>query len=130
MKKYNVIIHDYKRVKVNKCDSQYLINHELPDNSNLTERVKVEAFQGYSKAYNLAEYFRLRGETSWKGGKQITGLWKSDRENIYFGDYKKGNIKTLILFQFKENRKRLLVFVFPKGYYPQKSVINQITKDL
>jgi hypothetical protein len=130
MKKDNAIIHDYKRVKVNKCDSQYLINHELPDNSNLTERVKVEAFQGYSKAYNLAEYFRLRGETSWKGGKQITGLWKSNRENIYFGDYKKGNIKSLILFQFKENRKRLLVFVFPKGYYPQKTVINQITKDL
>lgn len=130
MKKDNILIHEYNRVKLNKCDSQYLINHTLPNNSNLTERVKIEAFQGYSKAYNLGEYFRLRGETSWNGGKQLTGLWKSNRGNIYFGDYKDGNNKTLILFQFKENRDRLLVYVFPQGYYPHKSAINQLAQDL
>ena len=74
--------HVYLLVKVNKCDKQYLIKDFLPLSSILTERVKVEAFKGYSSAYNLAEYFRLRGTTSWKSGKQVTGLWKSPHLSV------------------------------------------------
>jgi hypothetical protein len=67
----------YKAVKYNRCDTQYQSTVEVPHDHWLTERVKVEAFQGYSRAYNLAEYFRTRGAKSWKSGEQVTGLWKS-----------------------------------------------------
>jgi hypothetical protein len=115
--------HVYLLVKVNKCDKQYLIKDFLPLGSILTERVKVEAFKGYSSAYNLAEYFRLRGTTSWKSGKQVTGLWKSPHPGVFYGDHKENNTKTLLLFKYKNDRQILLVYSFPIGFYPNKQTI-------
>ena len=115
--------HVYRLVKVNKCDRQYLIKDFLPPGSILTERVRVEAFKGYSSAYNLGEYFRLRGTTSWKNGKQVTGLWKSPHPDVFYGDYKENTTKTLLLFKFKNDRQILLVYSFPIGFYPKKQTI-------
>ena len=116
----------YRAVKFNKCDTQYKSTISIPSNHWITERVKIEAFQGYSKAYNLAEYFRTRGATSWKGGECISGLWKSERPGVYYGDRKSSKGKSLILFFRSKDHEQLKVVSFPDGYYPSKSMIVQL----
>ena len=130
MERAKSIKHVYCAVKFNRCDTQYQLEGELPQHSWLTERVKTEAFQGYSRAYNLAEYFRLRGQTSWKTGEQVTGLWKSDFPNCFYGDRKAKGTKTLILFMRSVDHEKLTVYIFPMGYYPSKSKINELIKAL
>jgi hypothetical protein len=108
----------YKAVKYNRCDTQYQSTVEVPHDHWLTERVKVEAFQGYSRAYNLAEYFRTRGAKSWKSGEQVTGLWKSSIPGAFYGDRRTKEGKTFIVFYRSENHEELRVCVFPTGFYP------------
>ena len=130
MRDIRAIKHVYKAVKFNKCDTQYLIEFSLPIDSSLTERVKVEAFQGFSRAYNLAEYFRLRGSTSWKTGEQVTGLWKSNYSNVFYGDRKTKEGKTLILFFRSKNHEELTVYTYQTGYYPSKNKIQELISAL
>lgn len=125
-----IIVHRYTATKFNKCDTQYQITHSLPITSALTERVRVEAFQGYSNARNLSEYFRLRGATNWKDGKQVTGLWKTQRAQIFFGNQLTTKGKSLILFRFENDRQTLIVYTYPHGFYPQKDKVEQIVKGL
>ena len=79
----------YKRVKVNKFNSQYIIDEKEIKDCFLTSRIKIETYQNFSKATNIDYYFRLRGLTSWKGGESVTGLFKTTNPNIYFGYRKK-----------------------------------------
>ena len=126
MESQQTIVHRYESVKVNKCDIQYQIAHPLQTTSPLTERVKVEAFQGYSNAHNLGEYFRLRGLTNWKDGKQLTGLFRTEIPYIFYGDQKSIKGKSLILFKFENNRERLTVYCYPLGYYPNQIVLHEL----
>ena len=126
----NVVSHVYKVVKVNKCDMQYIITHDLPKVSFLTERIKIEAFQGYSNATNLCEYLRLRGATSWKSGKQVSGLWKTIRKDVFYGDDKTNGIKALIIFHFEDDRSRLTVHTYPHGNYPNRAKIDELINAL
>ena len=121
-----ITIH-YKAVKFNKCDTQYQTTDDV-SNHWITERVKIEAFQGFSNAYNLGEYFRLRGETSWKSGEQVTGLWKSDnrKSHYHYGDRRSKSGKTLILFYRSADNVDLKVCVFPDGFYPTEAKRNQL----
>jgi len=130
MENVQVIVHFYQAVKVNKCDIQYQIIEALPTNSPLTERVKVEAFQGYSNAHNLGEYFRLRGTTNWKDGKQLTGLFRTETSYIFRGDQRSDKGKSLILFKFENERQRLAVYTYPLGYYPNQIVLHGLIESL
>ena len=125
-----IIKHSYKATKFNKCDIHYEIAHPLPTTSALTERVKIEAFQGFSNAHNLGEYFRLRGTTNWKDGKQVTGLWQTETPNFFYGDQRTNEGKSLIVFHFKDNRETLIIYTYPSGYYPHKNTVEQIVKSL
>lgn len=124
------IKHEYRAVKFNKCDIQYEITSALPEGTYLTERVKIEKFQGFSKAQNLWEYFRLRGATSWKAGEQVTGLWKTENPLIHFGDRKTKKGKSLVVFVRSQNHERLIVYTFKEGFYPSRSKIEEIIKSL
>jgi len=130
MERAKSIKHIYKATKFNKCDTQYQLVGELPENSWLTERVKCEVFMGYSKAYNFGEYFRLRGATSWKSGLMVSGIWPSERKFAYYGDRKTKEGKTLILFFRTPDLESLTVYTFQTGYYPSKKVINQLINEL
>jgi len=121
-----IIKHIYKATKFNKCDIQYEITHPLPPCSPLTERVKIEAFQGFSNAYNLGEYFRLRGTTNWKDGKKVTGLWKTENKDIFYGDNKTSSGKSLIIFKFENNRETVSIYTFPDCYYPSRNIIDNL----
>jgi len=116
--------HVYRAVKINKCDIQYQITSVLPDRSCLTERIKLEKFQGFSKAHNLWEYLRLRGATSWKSGEQVTGLFKTPDRNIFYGDRKTTKGKSLILIFKSSDLETVTIYTYPEGYYPsQKKII-------
>jgi len=125
-----IIKHSYKATKFNKCDTQYEITHPLPTTSTLTERVKFEVFQGFSNAYNLGEYFRLRGATNWKDGKQLTGLFRTETSYIFRGDQRSDKGKSLILFKFENERQRLAVYTYPLGYYPNQIVLHGLIESL
>ena len=124
------IKHEYRAVKFNKCDIQYEIISTLPEGTYLTERVKIEKFQGFSKAQNLWEYFRLRGATSWKAGEQVTGLWKTENSLIHYGNRKTKKGKSLVVFVRSQNHERLIVYTFKEGFYPSRSKIEETIKSL
>ena len=122
-------VHTFNEVKVNKHSTIYQRINQL-NQSFMTEFVKVEKFQGYSKAYNLGEYFRIKNESSWAKSKQVTGLWKSSRLNWFYGDNREGKSKTLLIFQKHDFKGFLRVYEFVEGYYPTKKVIERIIENL
>lgn len=132
MKANNIqpIVHTFEVVKYNKHDTIYQLSFGCVPSQLITEFVKVEKFQGYSNAYNLGLYFRVKNETSWKKSKQVTGLWKTTRLNHYYGDNRAKEGKTLILFKIDPERQTLTVYEYPTAYYPSRktidSLINQI----
>jgi hypothetical protein len=114
----------FNPIKFNKHDTIYQANEDNPKNSFLTESVKIEKFQGYSKAYNLDLYFRIKDATSWAKSKKITGLWKTNQKGTFYGDFIEGSIKTLLIFKIDHESHVLTVYVYPKGYNPHRNTID------
>jgi hypothetical protein len=114
--------------KTNKHDTIYQGLDSNPKDSFITDLVKIEKFQGYSKAYNLGLYFRIKNSTSWAKSKQITGLWKTQTKGVYYGDCRE--TKSLLLFELNEVHDFLRVIEFPKGYYPNKTIIESLSSNL
>lgn len=137
-------IHKFEVVKYNKNDTIYQkcfgqsekvkniewFDFGQPTNELITQTVKIEKFQGYSKAYNLGLYFRVKNASSWAKSKQITGLWKSTRINHYYGDNKAPEGKTLLLFKVDPESQTMTVYEYPKGYYPSRETIDLLIKTL
>lgn len=122
-------IHTFKSCKVNKHSTILERVTDVKD-SFITDFVKVEKFQGYSKAYNLGEYFRIKNASSWAKSKQVTGLWKSSRLNYFYGDNRTDKGKTLLIF-FKDDRNDFItVYEFVESYYPSKVIIERIINNL
>lgn len=110
--------YSFTRVKANKNSAVYSLV-DLNDNETfMTDIVRVEKFMGFSKAYNLDEYFRVRDKSNWKLCRQISGLWKTNYPNVFFGDFRHANGQTLILFKFSACRSFLKVLVYRYGFYP------------
>jgi hypothetical protein len=128
MNTYAFEVYRYKVVKVNKHSAIYECN-DTPLCEHATQLVRIEKYQGYSNAYNLGEYYRLRNATSWHNSTQLTGLWRTETQNVFYGDTGKVN-KTLVMFKFSHNRDELNVYVFGRGYYPSKNVIESTAKTL
>ena len=116
--------------KTNKQDTIYQGLETNPRDSFITDFVKVERFQGYSNAYNLGLYFRIKDASSWAKSKKITGLWKTQNEKVFFGDIKEDNVKTLLLFEIDPETNNLRVFEFEKGFYPSRSIIDKLSNGL
>lgn len=123
-------IHKFEVVKYNKNDTIYQLVFGQPTNELITQTVKIEKFQGYSKAYNLGLYFRVKNATSWAKSKQITGLWKTTRINHYYGDNKTPEGKTLLLFKVDPESQIMTVYEYPKGYYPSRKIIDSLINQI
>jgi hypothetical protein len=117
----------FNAIKTNKNDTIFQDFETNSIDSFITEFVKIEKFQGFSNAYNLGLYFRIKNKTSWAKSKQVTGLWKTQTKGVYHGDFVEGNLKTLLLFKISENTDFLKVIVFPKGFYPHRSIIESLS---
>jgi len=114
----------FSPIKFNKHDTIYQAQSNNPNDSFITELVKIEKFQGYSKAYNLGLYFRIKNATSWAKSKQVTGLWKTTRKGAFYGDFRDGTTKTLLMFKIDDESNDLTVYEYPKGYNPPRNVID------
>ena len=117
--------------KFNKHDTIYRIKtpvHLL--GTVLTDHVKIEVFQGYSKAYNLGYYFRIKNTSSWAKSRQITGLFKTGKRGVYYGNIKEGNVRTLLLFHLQNENELLNVYEFPNGFNPSRSVIDLLIEQI
>lgn len=123
-------IHVYNVFKYNKHDTIYQKEETNPKSKLLTEFVKVEKFQGFSKAYNLGLYFRIKNESSWQKSKNVTGLWKTMRDNLFFGDSRNIKSKTLLIFHIDNEGQQLTVFEFPEGYYPNRVRIDKLINSI
>lgn len=122
----------FTEAKINKHSTIYAMV-DIPTKATfITSVVRIEKFQGYSKAYNLAEYFRIKDQSSWAKSRQVTGLWKTNVQGIYYGDNRENmsDLKTLLMFQFDPSDGALLLYVYQKGYYPAKSTIETIAAAL
>jgi hypothetical protein len=119
----------FNAIKTNKHDTIYQGLESNPLDSFITEFVKIEKFQGYSNAYNLGLYFRIKDSTSWAKSKQITGLWKTQTNGVYYGDFKEGDFKTLLLFKLSLNNDFLTVKVYSKDYYPSRTIIESLSNN-
>jgi len=124
------IIHTYRPKKVNKTSTIYEYSNtiELRDinpDDNFTNLVKLEVFQGYSKAKNLVYYFRLRDKSNWSKCKLVTGLFRTIKPNIFFGNIKENNIKTLMIFYIDDNNN-LIIHKYPTGFNPTRKQLDLI----
>jgi hypothetical protein len=116
----------FNPIKFNKHDTIYQGIEMNPKDSFITELVKIEKFQGYSNAYNLGLYFRIKDQSSWAKSKKITGLWKTTRLGAFFGDFRDNTNKTLLLFKLDPQSHELTVYEYPRGYYPNRNLIDNL----
>jgi hypothetical protein len=120
------VIHVYKPIKVNKTSTIYEIKQPHPEDY-FTNLIRLEVDQGFSKAKPVY-WFRLRNESNWSKCATPTGLFKTIKPNVYFGDLKTSKGKTLILF-YTDQINNLQIFKYPHGYYPNakqlESIINK-----
>lgn len=123
-------VYRFNPIKFNKHDTIYQGFEDNPKDSFITELVKIEKFQGYSKAYNLGLYFRIKDATSWAKSKQITGLWKTTQKDAFYGDFREGAIKTLLIFKIDHQSHELTVYEYPKGYNPHRNVIDALINQI
>jgi hypothetical protein len=126
----NVLVYRFKVAKHNKQDTIYIGLETNPKESFITELVKIERFQGYSNAYNLGLYFRIRNTTNWAKCRQVTGMFKTMRSNVFYGDNKANNSKSLLLFCIEEITENLTVYEYPQGFYPSRSIIDELVKEI
>lgn len=120
----------FSPIKFNKHDTIYQAQPTNPKDSFITELVKIEKFQGYSNAYNLGLYFRIKDQSSWAKSKQITGLFKTTRKGAFYGNIKEGAIKSLLLFKIDTESHELTVYEYPKGYDPHRNVIDLLINNI
>jgi hypothetical protein len=125
-----IISYSYLVEKENKQDTIFKSVSSNQLQSFFTEVVKIERFQGYSNAYNLGLYFRVKNESSWSKSKQITGLWKTTTSNIFYGDYLSSIGKSLLMFKICPKNESLIVYQFPEGYYPTKPTIDILSSKI
>lgn len=122
-------VYHFDAVKFNKQDTIYEGKSTNPTESIITNFVKIERYQGYSKAYNLGQYFRIKNASSWAKSKQVTGLWATQTPGFYYGDIRElDKRKTLLLFRITEDT--LTVWEFQRFYYPSKQTIENLVKTL
>ena len=120
----------FRVLKTNKHDKIYEGFETNIKSSFITDLVKIEKFQGYSNAHNLDLYFRVRDKSSWSKSTKVTGLWKLNRRNFFYGDRKTIYGRTLIVFKIEDEIDELTIYVFQQGYYPSRTTIESLSMNL
>jgi hypothetical protein len=99
----------------------------------LTDTLRVEVFQNKSFATNINEYLRLRNTNNWATCEKVTGLRPTENPNVFYGDWLKKDTKgqttkTLLIFQYSDNKNNLNIDVY-NGFYPNhRGILNNILK--
>jgi hypothetical protein len=125
-----VRVYKFHPIKYNKHDTIYQGDENNPRDSFITELVKIEKFQGFSKAYNLGLYFRIKNESSWAKSKSVTGLWKTNHKGVYYGNNVTTIGKTLLIFKTCLKTDLLSLYEFTEGYNPSRTIIDKLINQI
>lgn len=113
----------YKATKFNKESIEYQCTSELGKsifNSNLS---RLEVNRGYSRATGCPYFFKVKTESSWSNCSNVTGVYPTSTNGVFFGDIKHGITKTMILFKVDEHDfSELTIYVYPNGRNPRQYV--------
>jgi len=122
------VVHLFRITKENKTSTIYGRASTSHRYSFITDEVKIEDFQGYSNGKDFNLYFRIKDQSSWSKSEAVTGLYPTGIASVYFGNRRKGNTRTLLVFKFNHQDETLTVLEYPQGYYPSRAIIFDIVK--
>jgi len=128
------VIYTYKPIKINKqsrifeLSETQRLRHNQP-NEILTELLRIEKDQGFSKAKDVAYWLRIRNQSNWSKCETPTGFKKTDKPNVFYGDIKTDRGKTLVIFKFQDDES-LKIFNYQNGFYPKKTQLKKIINKL
>lgn len=125
----NPITHVFKIAKENKTSTIFERQSLPPRHTFITSTVKIEDFQGYSRGKDFNLYFRIKDQSSWSKSEAITGLFPTGISSVYFGNRRKGNTRTLLVFKFEHARDELTVLEYPHDFYPNRAKIDDIVRN-
>jgi len=115
----------FNAIKHNKQSTIFELIQGDVSNSFITQEVKLERFQRYSNATGIDYYLRLKNEPTWSNSELVSGLFKTTRKGIFYGDRRENwNIRTLIIFKLSPDFQTLTLIVYPRGQYPKNQVEN------
>ena len=80
------IRHTYKVMSELKSYTVYSLVEVERGKNLLTDVLRIEKFQGKSNALNIKDYLRLRNTSNWSNCEQVTGLKKTSKPQVFFGD--------------------------------------------
>ncbi len=123
----NYFRHVYRLDRALKSYSVYQLDKEQTPTNLLTDLLRIEEYRNRSNALNINHYLRLRTSTNWQMSEQVTGLRKFQGQ-IYYGDRKTPNKKSLLIFQFNNDQTILFIDVF-RAFYPfNKGILTNLLK--
>lgn len=123
----NYFRHVYKLDRALKSYSVYQLDKENTPTNLLTDILRIEEYRNKSNATNIKDYLRLRTSSNWKTGEQVTGL-RPFKDQIFYGDRKENDKKSLLIFQFNKDRTILFIDVF-RAFYPfNRGMLGNILK--
>lgn len=123
----NYFRHVYKLDRALKSYSVYQLDKENTPTNLLTDILRIEEFRNKSNATNIKDYLRLRTSSNWKTSEQVTGL-RPFKDQIFYGDRKENDKKSLLIFQFNKDRTILFIDVF-RAFYPfNRGMLGNILK--
>lgn len=118
----NTIQYRYKLVKKLTATRHYQL---VPSNKQapqlITSLLNISVNRGFAKSKPI--YFsKERNGNKWHK-TTLTGLFKTQKENMFYGDRAK---KDLILFYFKNNEEDLIITYYKDQYKAKKPLINKL----
>lgn len=104
------VIHTFKEVNVGKFGSvkHFELIEVSNGNSFLSNLINISKDRGFSKA-KPAFWLKVRVGNKW-GKPEFTGLFKTNRKNIYRGDI--DNRTHLVLFKFSDDKSTLIIAIY------------------
>lgn len=119
-----IIRHSYTIERAKKVYAVYELS-EPQQKKTLTDLIRIEQFRKFSNGKGFDNYLRLRNTNNWNTCEQVTGLFKTSKTNIFFGDRIHSGKKNLLIFLFSNNRERLVIDYYV-GYYPKLEHLRDI----
>ncbi len=119
------IRHIYKVEKALKTYTVYQLDTVQQGTNQLTEKLRIEQYRGYSASTGITHYLRLRDTGNWDSCEKVTGLRPCTRPNVYHGNRKKG-VKSLLVFQFSQDGQTLIIDVFRAFYPNHRGILSKI----
>ena len=104
-----------------KTYKEYTLERVICGTSHIyTPQIRIEKNRGFNKSTNINCWLVIQDADNWNRCTRLTGLRPVKKMRAHFGDQKeaaKGKPKSLLILQFSDDYKNLVVDYFP-NFYP------------